>query len=139
MKTLNQHLITSKLALVILILTANTANAQSGGKSALRGRMIQYNAIALTPSFTAKIVETDSMKFQVMFSNPGKERVTVGAYSENGTCLYSKDLFDTQYNKYLNFANIEDGVYYISISKGKETVNQKFRISTDTVKKKQVL
>ena len=139
MKSLNQYLITGRLALMIfVVLAANTANAQSEGKSALRGIM-QYNAIALTPSFTAKIIETDSMKFQVVFSNPEKERVMVGAYSEDGNCLYSNCLSNIQHNMYLNFTNVEDGIYYIKISNGNQVVSRKFRISTDIVKKKQVL
>ena len=137
MKTFKDLIYGIIVSMTIAGIGYTSANAQSSV-----WRIAGYPSVTPSPTF-ARITESDStsLMFRVLISNPAKERVNISVYSADSGYLHNEDIFDLHYSKTLSFSEVEDGIYTIEISKGRETVKKRFGISTNTytVKTKKLL
>lgn len=137
MKTFKDLIYGIIVSMTIAGIGHTSANAQSSV-----WRIAGYPSVTPSPTF-ARITESDStsLMFRVLISNPAKERVNISVYSADSGYLHNEDIFDLHYSKTLSFSEVEDGIYTIEISKGRETVKKRFGISTNTytVKTKKLL
>ena len=132
MKT--QRKITS---LAILLMAANAVMAQYSnnlGSTDNRNQklFVQMKVTPQTKLFTANVSEEPDLKFKVWIANPDEEKVTISIRSEEGGYYFNKTLSDAWYSQLYNFSNVDDGVYTIEISKGRECIRKKIVIATDT-------
>jgi len=125
--------------LVILMFAANAVMAQSSNsigtganENSEKKILVQMKVTPQTKVFMANISEEPDLKFKVWVANPGEEKVTISIRSEEGGYFFNKRFSDAWYSQMYNFSGVEDGIYTIEISKGKECFRKKIVIATDT-------
>jgi hypothetical protein len=118
------------IAVFLLALSAN-ANAQVNW---------QQESANYAKGFTPLVTEDkEGLKLTVQFQNPGGERVDISLLAASGEGMRFS-VRDTAYAQVFNLSALEDGVYTLSLRKGKETVTRTIKLNTTsyTVRTKEV-
>ena len=118
------------IMLNVLLGSVIFVNAQQASAGKLEDQFITSPPVE---SFSAGIREEDSssLKFKVWFLNPQEEKVNISIRSESGN-IFSKNFTDNWYAQVYDLGELEDGIYTISISKGKKNFEKKVMISSET-------
>jgi hypothetical protein len=92
----------------------------------------EYKA-KVTEPFAPKIAEEgESLRLLMEFDNPNNERVYIAIRNIHGE-VFSQSLRDRKIVKRYDLSNLDDGEYYLEITKGKQHFTKTIRIYTNTL------
>jgi hypothetical protein len=117
------------ILLSLVFITGQATAQQASGNTAPEK---ETPAIFSLPRFHAQVIraEQDALLFQVQVNNPEQKLVRV-TIDGNELMPYEYDCSSARtYQKSFNFCNMDDGLYRVKITCGKETVIRKVRLST---------
>ena len=96
------------------------------------------------PATTAHIqvsvrqMDPSSMKFRVAVFNPFNKPATI-TICKGGDVLYVEGGVRNDYQNLFNLEQLEDGIYQIKITSGKETISKDINIHTETTTDREAL
>lgn len=135
---LQEKKFTGILAFLTLLLTVNTARAQSVNTLADEARpgklFVQMKVTPNAKEFIANVLETDSssFRFKVWVANPKEAKININIRTENGDNIFSKRLSDAWYSQIYDLSSLDDGTYIIEIADNKTRFRRKVMIATNT-------